>query len=132
MTAPDQADIPGAEDEPASEDLVAELDDEPDLTADDEADPAADDDEDGYQGVCVGGPWNGRNVTVRRPKGFLLIDTDAPDVPLMWLYDYADATFTVRHEQPRAMHDEGRWRAADEGEYDLLVLGAEVGEGEQP
>lgn len=124
MTAPDQADIPDV-DELDSDDLVAELDDEPDDTADAQPDDDTPEGEGPFTGACSGGPWSGRTVTVRRPRGFFLID---PDANTAWVYDHnpVDGEFECRNEEPDALSAADRWRVADQDEYDVLVLDAET------
>jgi hypothetical protein len=114
------------DDAPDTEDTVAELDDDPDLEAADTGDEDGEEPE-LFSGSCTGGPWDGRGVTVRYPLGFLLVDKPNG---VVWLYDrQPDGKFVCRDEQPRALQDEGadnRWRAADEGDYDILTLDAET------
>lgn len=46
-----------------------------------------------YTGLCVGGPLNGTEVTVRTPDGFLAADRDNEHA---WIYKRTeDGTFTV-------------------------------------
>jgi len=95
-------------------DLVAELDDAPELDL-----AAVEDDSELYSGTARGGLWNGRAVESRCPKGFLLIDREHGWV---WVYDRGDdGTFTVRSDEPAPLDDDGRWRAAEEGNYDIMV-----------
>jgi hypothetical protein len=105
-------------------DLVAELDDDPDPAF--EAGP--EDDEEPlpvYAGTCHDGPWDGRQIQVRFPKGFLLVDKPNAQV---WIYDrHEGGDFYARTPDPRALLEDGpynRWRAAEEPNYDLLVVDA--------
>jgi hypothetical protein len=111
-------------------DLAAELDDEPD--------PALVDGDPGepeeplpvYTGTCHDGPWDGLKLSIRYPKGFLLIDRPSVQV---WIYDRHEDTgdFYARTPDPKALLEDGernRWRAAEEPNYDLLVLGSQIAE----
>jgi hypothetical protein len=109
---------------PDDDEWVADEAAEPDT---DPADDATTDDQPGteheqlYTGVCHGGPWNAREAASRYPRGFLLIE---PDTDTGWIYDYRDGAFHVRDEQPMDIHEDGdhnRWRAADEGDFDVRV-----------
>lgn len=74
-----------------------------------------------YEGICHGGPLNGRTIIVRRPKGFLLVDRPADQC---WIYEWRDDRFEVRDEQPAPVYVEGpvnRYRAAEEGNYDVVA-----------
>ena len=74
-----------------------------------------------FEGICAGGPMDGHTVESRYPKGFLLIDRP---VALCWLYEYDDGQFICRDSEPDTLYDEGprnRWRAAEEGNYDVLA-----------
>jgi len=118
-------------DEPDTDpaDLAAELDDEPDPAL--VADEATDSDEgETFTGTARGGPWDGRDIESRCPKGVLLIDRPAG---LAWIYDYDDAgVFDCRDDTPAALCDDGefsRWRAAEEQHYDLRVVDEEPAAG---
>lgn len=77
-------------------------------------------------GICVGGPFDGYEMTCRFPKGFLAVDRPNERC---WLYDFDNETssFVVRDadgiglvsdpEQPK-----NRYRAADEPEFDVLAV----------
>jgi hypothetical protein len=109
-------------DEPDAADLVAELDDEPEPGLPDEPDG---DPPDVYTGTARGGPWDGLSVTSRFPRGFLLVNMPGRRV---WVYDRTDdGAFQVRGDEPEALDEEGRWRAAEEPDYDILVPGMELG-----
>lgn len=75
---------------------------------------------DGYTGVCRGGPYTGRTVNSRYPKGFLLADKASNTA---WLYDRDAATsaYVCRNPGGAPMDFDGRWRAAEESEYDVLA-----------
>lgn len=115
---PDDLDPAEISDEAGEQDT----DPDPDLPDDDE--PGPDDLAGalayGVAGTCHGGPYDGVLVVVRRPKGFLLVDKPTRSC---WVYDYSDGDgFTARTSEPQRLDDAGRWRAVDEGNYDLLVL----------
>lgn len=102
------------------DDLAAELDDEPDGDVPDSPDDPAPT----CEGIVEGGPWDGRTITTRCPKGFLLVDMPTRR---LWIHDLAEdgKTFVCRSSEPEVLLDEGplnRWRAVDEANYDLLVL----------
>jgi hypothetical protein len=106
------------------EDLAAELDDDPDpnLIEDD----SAADDYQTFDGPVHGGPWDGRHVQSRYPSGFLLVDRPHQQV---WIYDrVADGSFIARGDSPKGLDDGKRWITADQGDYDILVPGAEMGQ----
>lgn len=90
-----------------------------------ELDDAADASSDGrgslFGGPCVGGPWDGRQVEVRFPKGFLLVHRPLKQV---WLYDFLGGEFIARTEKAELLSDEGRMRAALEFTYDIRVVDA--------
>lgn len=98
-------------------DLVAELDDEPDQDyADDEGDY---DDLEVYRGPVHGGPWDGQQAESRYPKGFLLVDMEHG---VLWVYDLRDdGAFYARNTEPTPIDEDGRWRAADGDDFDILV-----------
>jgi hypothetical protein len=119
--------MPLPEDHP---ELAAVLDDEPDeaVLSAPTLDPFAQQ-KALYTAVCVGGPWAGTTVESRFPAGFLLVYMPSRKV---WIYDLAadGETFRVREEEPRDLLDEGddnRWRAANEGDYDIRVVYSETG-----
>jgi hypothetical protein len=122
---------PDVGDDAEIEDLAAERDEAPDpqlvaaARAASQLPPTPDQ---LYQGTVTGGPWDGRVAQSRFPLGFLLID---PGTDRVWIYDYVTATlpgggarFAVRAGMPQPCHDGGpdnRWRAADEGDFDVRV-----------
>lgn len=78
---------------------------------------------------CRGGPLHGR-LLLRRPehgsKGVLLVDKQGGKA---WLYDWDEESQTFACRQEKAVpliEDESapdnRWRAADEGEYDVIAM----------
>lgn len=73
-----------------------------------------------FEGICFGGPLTGETMHSRYPKGFLLVDKPTNRC---WLYDWsADSeTFTVRDEQAMEVSKEGRYRAANEFDYDVIA-----------
>lgn len=76
-----------------------------------------------YEGVCFGGPMNGRDIVCRFPKGFLLVDKPNNKC---WIYEWdGKALFLVRNEEPMELFSEGpknRFRAAEESNYDVVAL----------
>jgi hypothetical protein len=97
-------------------DLVAELDDEP---PDDLPDDDYDDDAEMFSGVAHDGPLDGQQIESRYPKGFLLIDMENEHV---WIYDRREGGgFYARNTEPVKADEDGRWRAAEEEDYDILV-----------
>lgn len=80
--------------------------------------------EDNYIGQCVGGPLHNVTMTSRFPKGILIINRLTGRV---WIYDWNDATFTVRSDEPmKLIYDEtadvNYWRAAEESNYDVIAF----------
>lgn len=83
-------------------------------------------------GTCWGGPMNGQQALSRKPKGFILVNRELGRV---WIYDWEAAEFICRYPEgapevadPNA--PKNRYRAAAEGEYDVLAdprQGREVG-----
>lgn len=76
-----------------------------------------------YTGPCYGGPLDGKEMTSRFPKGFLLVDKQANEC---WLYDWfgSASAFKVRQEEPMECKTEGdknRYRAAEESEFDVIA-----------
>lgn len=87
--------------------------------------PVDDQDDDGARtGVCVDGPLAGQQLDSRYPKGVLLCDRPAGQ---LWIYDWTGDGFTSRSgADPMPLveddtADDNRWRAADEGDYDVLA-----------
>jgi hypothetical protein len=125
MSAPDEAPRPdtdpaAAEAEAEAEDTLAEIDDDPEDGGDDGEELGDRGDEpQAYTGLCTGGPWNGRHITVRFPRGFLLIDMPGRRC---WIYERGSDGFTCRSDEPQPLHDDGpdnRWRAAEEPDWDI-------------
>lgn len=109
-------------------DLAGERDEAPPTTDDASADlSAAVDERTIYAGLCRGGPWDGVMAESRFPEGFLLVHMPSRQV---WIYDRTQSgVFVARSELGRTLHDDGRdnrWRAADEGAYDIRVLAPEA------
>lgn len=72
-------------------------------------------------GTAHDGPLDGVQLASRRPRGVLLVDRPAGEC---WLYDWRDGGFYARSTEPMRLSDDGadnRWRAAEEGEYDVLA-----------
>lgn len=103
-----------------ADDLAAELDDDDQTEADVDASPADDDDGTPLNtGTCLGGPYDGRAMASRCPKGFVLVDKPGGNV---WIYDWcAPAAFTCRSAQATPVDNAARWRAADETDYDVFA-----------
>jgi len=79
-----------------------------------------------YVGTCHGGPWDGAVAETRFPQGFLLVHMPSRR---LWIYDRVDSGIFVVRGDAVDLKDEGpdnRWRAADEGAFDVRVLDAEV------
>lgn len=84
-----------------------------------------------YEGIAVGGPFDGRQVESRFPKGFICAD---PAGGRVWVYDYNDSTdqFIAREvdkldrnkAMKAALSDTYDVRAYDDGQ---LPLDLEVG-----
>lgn len=107
------------------DDLGAELDDaspiEVPATVAETAEQIAADDSALHTAVCRGGPYAGRTVTSRMPKGILLVDMP---VRRCWRYDLIDAAFVSRDTQWQPLLDDGvknRWRAIEEQNYEVLA-----------
>lgn len=72
-------------------------------------------------GIAHDGPLDGTELTSRRPAGVLLIDAEARQC---WLYEWRDGAFYARTTDPMPLLDEGddnRFRAAEEGQWDVLA-----------
>lgn len=85
----------------------------------------ADEGDDGVRiGACLDGPLAGQRIASRYPKGLLVCDRPAGQV---WIYDWIGDGFRARPgacpmplvEDDTA--DDNRWRAAEEGEYDVIA-----------
>lgn len=68
---------------------------------------------------------DGHRAVSRFPKGFLLVDKPAG---ACWLYDWRDDRFVARTSEPQQVLDgpadgpgDSRYRAAAEGDYDVLA-----------
>lgn len=76
-----------------------------------------------FTGPCVGGPYAGRTMTCRYPKGFLLVDRPTSRV---WLYDSTGDTFTCRDGgTPMKADTAKRLQAAEEPDYDVMAYDIE-------
>jgi hypothetical protein len=75
-------------------------------------------------GTATGGPLDGRQITVRRPRGILLVDRPAKRA---WIYDTRERSgvvqFICRHNEGLMLDDEKRIHAAetDGGEFDVIA-----------
>lgn len=76
-----------------------------------------------FEGVCVGGPLDGRDGQSRFPRGFVLIDKPGQRA---WIYDRQGdgecAPFYVREADGRSLDDTLRWAAAESSDWDVRVL----------
>lgn len=86
-------------------------------------DPDADDDG-SRTGLCLNGPLAGQELTTRYPKGALVCDRPAGH---LWIYDWCGDGFRSRtgDQAMPLIEDEtaerNRYRAAEEGDYDVLA-----------
>lgn len=80
------------------------------------------------EGVCRGGPLDGKTAVSRFPKGFLLVDKPNNRA---WIYEWGfpgEGEFAVRDADGMELISDGsapmnRFRAAEERSYDVLALG---------
>lgn len=77
------------------------------------------------EGVCTGGPMDGKTAVSRFPKGFLLCDKPNGRA---WIYEATEEGFTVRDADGEELISDpdapmNRFRAAEEKSYDVLALG---------
>jgi hypothetical protein len=72
------------------------------------------------EGTCRGGPLDGQPGQSRFPKGFLLVDKPKN---LCWIYEWDNISreFYARDNEPMTVELEGRLRAADEHNYDVVA-----------
>jgi hypothetical protein len=72
-------------------------------------------------GVCRGGPMDGVEIISRYPKGVLVVDRPNN---LAWLYEWRRGEFVIRedYENGHTLEYEGRIRAANEPDYDVIAL----------
>jgi hypothetical protein len=70
-----------------------------------------------YEGECFGGPLHGQRVSVRYPKGFLVVDKPGNKA---WVYKYNDGQFHSGDEM-QLDHDK-RLKAAQEFDYDVVSI----------
>lgn len=75
------------------------------------------------EGLCVGGPLDGKQGMARFPRGFLLCDRPAG---IAWLYDWDGTQFKVRDADGQPLvedeaQEKNRYRAAVESEYDVVA-----------
>jgi hypothetical protein len=88
------------------------------------ATPGDDVDDGARTGTCLDGPLSGQELTSRYPNGALICDRPAGH---LWIYDWTGDGFKSRGgDQPMplvedATADDNRWRAADEGDYDVIA-----------
>lgn len=68
------------------------------------------------EGVCNGGPLDGKNAISRFSKGFLLVDKLGRRA---WVYDWNGSAFLCRDDEPRELDEDRRWETAEGGEYDV-------------
>jgi hypothetical protein len=77
-----------------------------------------------HTGRCIGGPLDGREVSVRYPIGFLAVDRVAG---LAWLYRLdADGAFRLVEDGQgrtvRPLDEDGRRQVVDDPRYDVLAV----------
>jgi hypothetical protein len=65
-----------------------------------------------------GGPIDGQTLTIRRPKGVLIVDRQSRRA---WVYDVIDGKLVCRDGVGAELDDAGRFKAADDGNYDVLA-----------
>jgi hypothetical protein len=78
-----------------------------------------------YNGPCIGGPMDKREMSSRFPKGFLLVDRPTQTC---WVYDWlpGDQSFLVRISDGEPLVEDrdepkNRYRAAEESEFDVIA-----------
>lgn len=74
-----------------------------------------------FEGICHGGPLDGKEAVSRFPKGFLLVDKPNNHC---WIYEWNGNGFEVRNDEPMDVQTTGeknRFRAAEESNYDVLA-----------
>jgi len=71
-------------------------------------------------GIARGGPLDGEELISRYPGGLLVVDRLTGRA---WLYDWTGDGFVLRagYEGGAALDEEGRIRAADEPDYDVIA-----------
>lgn len=73
-----------------------------------------------YEGLCVGGPVDGRIVASRFPRGILVVDRSNDRC---WIYDYDAGRFTVRETEGRPLNRDKRMYAAlEDRDFDVLAV----------
>ncbi len=84
-----------------------------------------DEDDGARTGICLDGPLVGQELTSRYPKGVLVCDRPAGH---LFIYDWTgDGYFKSRTgSEPMRLEenetaDDNRWRAAEEGDYDVIA-----------
>lgn len=102
-------------------DLAAESD-EP-LTATDDAGSLDDEDDGATTGTCSAGPYHGRVISTRFPKGFLLVDRPTGRA---WLYKVSGPGTFVCLATAIEVDDVARWRTAEGADFDVLAFDDEL------
>jgi len=72
-----------------------------------------------YEGTCVNGPLQGRELAVRFPQGFIAVDQPNSAV---WIYDYVDGFFVSRTDQPLPLEMAKKNKAMTGNDYDILAV----------
>ncbi len=77
-----------------------------------------------WVGPCTGGPLDGQTLISRYPKGVLVVNRPTDSA---WVYDWDGTKFAARSDEPDELVEDGdadknRWRAALEGNYDVMAL----------
>lgn len=73
-----------------------------------------------YQGLAVGGPYDGQKVISRNPKGFVLVDKPNSRA---WVYDFQGDRFVAREGDTFDPYK--GWRAAESDGWDVLAFDPE-------
>lgn len=84
----------------------------------DEGDYAYDDEDDEHTGVCRGGPYEGRTVACRYPKGLLVVHRARG---LVWIYDADEHGEYVIRGDALPLDNTKLWQAIEGDEYDVLA-----------
>jgi hypothetical protein len=66
-----------------------------------------------------GGPLDGTEIPLRRPKGVLAVDRAARRA---WVYDLEGDALVCRQAAGEELVDAGRYKAAEDGQYDVLAV----------
>lgn len=115
------------------EDLAAELDDDDNDPTGDDVQAEAFDPPRWYAGLIEGGPqpYPGKLLVSRFPAGVLLLDKS---VGRAWVYDLdaAGGLYRCRNDSGAPIDEAGRWRAADEPNYEVRAFDPEFAGDDMP